>query len=280
MKKMKRIKSGIFQVICMFTMMVLLSGSNVFAAEQLTIKGSTTVLPITQKAAEAFMEKHPDVNVSISGGGSGNGIKAIVDGTTDIAQSSRWIKQQEVKLAVDNGYYPVPFGVALDSIIPVVHPDNPVKDLSLDQLKAIYEGKIRNWNEVGGEDRSIAVISRDSSSGTFGVWNDVVLRGGRVTPRAQLLASNGAITQAVVGNRNAIGYIGIGYLNDSLKSLTVDGIKPTPETTGSGEYPVSRTLYYFTDGWPEGNALLFINFMLHPEKGQKIVKEVGFVPLY
>ena len=277
---MKKMKSKIFQVISMCVLMVVATGPHAFAGQQLTIKGSTTVLPVTQKVAEAFMEKYPDINVSISGGGSGNGIKAIVDGTTDIAQSSRWIKQEEVKLAVDNGYYPVPFGIALDAIIPVVHPDNPVDDLSLDQLKAIYEGKIKNWKDVGGEDRNVVVISRDSSSGTFVVWNDVVLRGGRVTPRGQLLPSNGAIVQAVAGNRNAIGYIGIGYFNDSLKSVRVDGVQPTHETAGSGAYPVSRTLWYFTDGWPGGKTLQFINFMLHPEKGQKLVKETGYVPLY
>ncbi|MFO8112228.1 MAG: phosphate ABC transporter substrate-binding protein [Desulfosalsimonadaceae bacterium] len=277
---MKKMKSTIFKMISVAAVLFLSAGTAAIAAEQLTIKGSTTVLPVTQKAAEAFMEEYPHINVSISGGGSGNGIKAIVDGTTDIAQSSRWIKQQEVELAVDNGFYPVPFGVALDAIIPVVHKDNPVNDLSLDQLKAIYEGKVRNWKEVGGEDLPITVISRDSSSGTFVVWNDVVLRGGRVSPRSQLLPSNGAITQAVVGNRNAIGYIGIGYLDDSLKSIRVDGVQPTHENAASGEYPVSRTLYYFTDGWPEGKQLLFINYMLHPEKGQKLVKEVGYIPLY
>ncbi len=277
---MKKMKSTIFKMICMAAVLFFFGGTAAIAAEQLTIKGSTTVLPVTQKVAEAFMEEYPHINISISGGGSGNGIKAIVDGTTDIAQSSRWIKQEEVALAVDNGFYPVPFGIALDGIIPVVHKDNPVNDLSLDQLKAIYEGKIRNWKEVGGEDLPITVISRDSSSGTFVVWNEVVLRGGRVTPRGQLLPSNGAITQAVSGNRNAIGYIGIGYLDDSLKSIRVDGVQPTHENAASGEYPVSRMLYYFTDGWPEGNELLFINYMLHPEKGQKLVKEVGYIPLY
>jgi phosphate transport system substrate-binding protein len=149
-------------------------------AETLVIKGSTTVLPVTQKVAEAYMKEFPNVNISISGGGSGNGIKAIIDGTTDIANSSRFIKDSEVKQAVDNGAYPVPFSVAYDCIIPVVHPDNAVDDLTIDQLQAIYMGKVKNWKEVGGDDRPVVVISRDTSSGTYEVWEEKVLKKERV----------------------------------------------------------------------------------------------------
>lgn len=277
---MKMMTLKIFQGICIIGTTLLFTATSVFAAERIGINGSTTVLPITQKIAEAYMDEHPNINISISGGGSGNGIRALVDGTTDIAQSSRWIKQSEVESAVKNGHYPVPFAIALDAIIPVIHSDNPVNNLSMEQLKAIYEGKIRNWKDVGGEDRDIVIISRDSDSGTYVVWNEVVLKGNRVSPRAQLLASNGAITQTVASNRNAIGYIGIGYLNDSLKSITLDGVQPTHETAVSGEFPVSRTLWYFTDGWPKNETLKFINYALHPEKGQKLVKETGYIPLY
>ena len=277
---MKRMTLKFFQGIWIVSMALLFTGTSVFAAERIGINGSTTVLPITQKIAEAYMDEHPNVNISISGGGSGNGIRALVDGTTDIAQSSRWIKQSEVESAVKNGHYPVPFAIALDAIIPVVHSDNPVNDLSMEQLRAIYEGKIRNWKDVGGEDRDIVIISRDSDSGTYVVWNEVVLKGNRVSPRAQLLASNGAITQTVASNRNAIGYIGIGYLNDSLKSITLDGVQPTHDTAVTGEFPVTRTLWFFTDDWPQNETLKFINYALHPEKGQKLVKETGYIPLY
>ena len=278
--KTKRIVIKMHVVAFLAGVVFMFGGTGAFAAERISINGSTTVLPIAQKVAEGFMDEYTGINVSISGGGSGNGIRAMIDGTTDIAQSSRWISQGEISSAVENGHYPVPFAIAFDAIIPVVHPDNPVNNLSLDQLKAIYEGKIRNWKDVGGEDRSIVIISRDSSSGTFVVWNDVVLRGGRPSPRAQLLPSNGAITQAISGNRNAIGYIGIGYLNDALKGITVDGVRPSHETARSGEYPVTRTLWLFTDNWPTGNVLRFINFALHPEKGQALVKETGYIPLY
>lgn len=249
-------------------------------AGKVVLKGSTTVLPIAQKVAEAYMQEHPDADVSVSGGGSGNGIKALIDGTTDIADASRFIKQKEVERAVSKGRYPVPFGVAYDSIIPVVHPSNPVGALSLDQLKSIYEGEVENWKELGGPDRPVVVVSRDTSSGTYEVWEEKVLKGARVTPRAQLLASNGAVVQAVSKNKNAVGYIGIGYLNEDVKGLPVNGIMGTKETTASGEYPISRVLYMFTDGWPTGETAKFINYVLHPDKGQPLVEETGYVAKY
>lgn len=249
-------------------------------AGSITVKGSTTVLPIAQKTAEAYMEAHPEVNISISGGGSGNGIKALIDGTTDIADASRFIKQEEVNMAVENGHYPVPFGVALDSIVPVVHPSNSVQGLSLEQIKKIYQGKIKNWEEVGGPDKRITVISRDTSSGTYEVWEHIVMEGSRVYPGALLQASNGAVAQAVAKNKNAIGYVGIGYINDDLQALKVNGVVPSKQTTASGEFPIYRTLFMFTDGWPTGETGKFIKFIQHPEKGQKYVEEAGYVSLY
>ncbi|MBS3755082.1 MAG: phosphate ABC transporter substrate-binding protein [Desulfobacterales bacterium] len=247
-------------------------------AESLVMKGSTTVLPIAQQAAETFMNEYPDVQISVSGGGSGNGIKALVDGTTDIANASRFIKQKEVARAVENGHYPVPFGIAFDCIVPVVHNSNPVDDLSVDELKKIYQGKIKNWSEVGGKDMQIVVVSRDTSSGTYEVWEEKVLEGGRVFPGALLQASNGAVSQAVSKNKYAIGYIGLSYLNKEVKDLKVKGVRASKDTAAA--YPVSRTLYMFTDGWPEGVTLQFMNWIMHPEKGQKVVENVGYVPLY
>ena len=254
--------------------------SGMAIAGNIVIKGSTTVLPIAQKTAESFMKQNPDVKISISGGGSGNGIKAIIDGTTDIADSSRFIKGKEVKLALEKGQYPVPFRVAYDCIIPVVHPSNSVGNLTTDQLKEIYKGDIDNWKEVGGPDRKIVIISRDTSSGTYEVWESKVMNKERVSPRALLQASNGAIVQTVAKNKNAIGYIGIGYLNDSVKPLKVDGVEGTEANTLNGTFPVSRPLFMFTNGWPTGDTLNFINFVLSPDKGQKLVKEAGFVSLY
>ncbi len=254
--------------------------SNLGWAGKVVIKGSTTVLPIAQKVAEAYMKEHPDVKISISGGGSGNGIKALIDGSTHIADSSRFIKPKEVERAVGKGAYPVPFAVAYDCIVPVVYPSNPVVNLTLDQLKAIYKGKIKNWKELGGPDRKIVVISRDTSSGTYEVWHKKVMRKDRVYPGALLQASSGAIVQVVSKNKNAIGYIGIGYMDKSVKPLMVNRILGSEETTLNGTYPISRPLYMFTAGWPKGDTLKFINFVVHPEKGQKYVRDAGFVPLY
>ena len=260
-------------------LLIALAAAPVWAGN-IMIKGSTTVLPIAQKVAEVYMKENPEVRISISGDGSGNGIKALIDGMTDIADSSRFIKDKEVKQAVENGEYPVPFAVAYDCIVPVVHPTNPAENISMDQLKAIYQGQITNWKELGGPDKKIAVISRDTSSGTYEVWEKIVMRKERVYPGALLQASNGAVAQAVSKNKNAIGYIGIGYLNENVKALTVNGVEGTPETTLSGTFPISRPLYMFTRGWPTGDTLNFVNYVLHPQKGQKLVGEVGYVPLY
>jgi phosphate transport system substrate-binding protein len=249
-------------------------------AGNIVIKGSTTVLPIAQKVAEAYMKENPDANISISGGGSGNGIKAIIDGTTDIADSSRFIKDKEVALAVEKNVYPVPFAVAYDCIVPIVHPGNKVANLTLDQLKGIYKGEIKNWKDVGGPDLKIVVVSRDTSSGTYEVWEEKVMKKERVYPGALLQASNGAVAQAVAKNRNAIGYIGLGYVNDAVKPLSADSIEGSAETTLNGTYPISRPLYMFTNKWPKEDVAKFLNYVTHPNKGQKMVEEIGFVPLY
>ncbi len=264
--------------IFMATIMFFALSFPVFAGK-LVIKGSTTVLPIAQKAAEAFMAENPDVKISLSGGGSGNGIKAIIDGTSNIGNASRFIKQKEVNLAGIKGVYPVPFRVALDAIVPVVNPKNPVKNLSMAQLKDIYLGKIKNWKDVGGTAGKIVVISRDSSSGTFGVWKDMVMRKERVIPSALTVPSNGGIVQAVAITPGAIGYVGLGYLNSEIKAVKVDGILGTEENTLNGSFPISRGLFMFTKGWPTGDTMAFISFLLS-KKGQTLVKQAGSIPIF
>ena len=262
------------------TLLILLSSVSLALAGNVRIDGSTTVLPIAQKVAEAYMKEHPDVNISVSGGGSGNGIKGIIDGTVDIGDSSRFITQDEVKLAVEKGGYPVPFAIAYDCIVPIVHPSNTVSNLTVEQLKAIYKGEVTNWKELGGPDLKIVVISRDTSSGTYEVWEEKVMKKERVSPAAMLQASNGAIVQVVSSNKFAIGYIGLGYVNQTVKPIPVNGIIGNEETTLNGRYPISRPLFMFTRGWPSGDILNFINYVLLPQKGQKMVKEAGFVPLH
>jgi len=248
------------------------------AAENLVIKGSTTVLPVAQAALEAYMKAHPGVNISLSGGGSGDGIKALIDKSTDIANSSREIKDKEITLAKEKGVNPVAHTIAIDALTPIVHPKNKVNGLTIDQLSQIYQGKITNWKEVGGDDLKIIVVSRDSSSGTFESWGHLVLNNAKVTPKAQLQASSGAVVQAVSKNRYAIGYVGIGYIDKAVKGLTVNGITASAKTALSKEYPIARPLYMYTNGQPTGEAANFIKFVLSPA-GQKLVVKEGFIPI-
>jgi phosphate transport system substrate-binding protein len=257
--------------------LLVLVGAGSALAQNVVIKGSTTVLPIAQSTLEAFMKANPGVNISLSGGGSGEGIKALIDKTTDIANSSREIKANEVALAKSKGVNPVAHVVAIDAIVPIVHPKNKLKNLSIDQLSQIYQGKITNWKEVGGDDLKIVVISRDSSSGTFEAWGEMVLHKARVTPRAQMQASNGAIVQTVSKNRYAIGYIGLGYINKSVQPLSVNGVEATLETAFAKTYPVARPLYMFTNGKPSGRTAKYLDFVLSPA-GQKLVAKDGYVP--
>ncbi|KMY68258.1 phosphate ABC transporter substrate-binding protein [Desulfocarbo indianensis] len=259
--------------------LIMAPGAVMAGGKSITITGSTTVLPVAQKAAEDFMKKHPDVRISVAGTGSGDGIKAVIDGTADIGDASREMKDKEIKLAKEKGVTPKLHVVALDCIVPVVHPSNPVGDLSLEQLKKIYTGDIKNWKDVGGPDLEMVAVSRDSSSGTFEVWNHMVLgKKTRVRPDAQLQASNGAVAQAVAGNKNAIGYVGIGYVNDKLKAVKINGVAASPKTAADKSYPVARGLNMYTRGEPQGVVKEFIDFVMGPE-GQKIVAEEGFVPL-
>ena len=257
----------------------LIFGTNLaVAAQNVVIKGSTTVLPVAQAALEAYMKTHPGINISLSGGGSGDGIKALVDKSTDIANSSREIKDKEITLAKEKGVSPVAHTIAIDALTPIVHPKNKVNGLTIDQLSQIYQGKITNWKEVGGDDLKIIVVSRDSSSGTFESWGHLVLNNAKVTPKAQLQASSGAVVQAVSKNRYAIGYVGIGYIDKAVKGLTVNGITASAKTALSKEYPIARPLYMYTNGQPTGEAANFIKFVLSPA-GQKLVVKEGFIPI-
>lgn len=256
-----------------------LSVTGVARAADLSINGSTTVLPVMQKVAERYMAEHPDAKLALSGGGSGNGIKALIDGLTDVAMSSREIKSVEVAQAKAKGVNPYQIAVAVDAIVPVVHPANQVDALSLDELRGIYGDSITNWKDVGGADARIVVVSRDTSSGTYETWETMVMKGERVAPSALLQASNGAVVQAVAKNPNAIGYIGIGYVDTSTKGLHVGGKTASAATALSREWPLSRELYIYTNGAPAGEVKGLVDYILDPRKGQKAVAEVGFVPL-
>ena len=257
----------------------LFIGASAFAAQEIVINGSTTVLPVMQKAGEAFMHNNPSISLSISGSGSSNGIKALTDGLCQVAMSSRDMKAGEIEAAQKKGVEPHRISIAHDAIIPVVHPGNPVENLTVQQLRDIYAGKITNWKEVGGKDATIVVIARDTSSGTYESWGELVMAKERVSPRALQQASNGAVVTAVAQNERALGYIGFGYVNKNVKSLHVDGKTASPKAVVAKEWPISRELYLFTTGQPEGAVKQLVDYILDPQKGQKSVEEVGYVPL-
>ena len=258
-------------------LLALSAGAFAQSKDRVVIKGSTTVLPITQKAAEIFMKKNQGVSVVIEGSGSSNGIKAILGGSCDIANASREMKEKERDTAKENRIAVEEIVVAYDMIVPVVHPSNPVKNLTSHQLKAIYKGEITNWKEVGGEDLSIVVISRDTSSGTYEIWSEKIMKKEDVFPRALLQASNGAIVNVIANNEKAIGYIGYGYLNNSIKGLTVNDIVPTLKNGKSGKYPISRKLYmYINKKNYSANTRKFVKFLLSRE-GQNAVEKAGFI---
>ena len=247
-------------------------------AESLRIDGSTTVLPIAQRAAEVFVKKHPDIKVYVSGSGSGTGIKALIDGTTNIATSSREAKDKEIAVGKRKGVILTAHKVALDGIVPVVHPSMKIDNITLEHLRDIYNGKIKNWKELGGPNRPFAVVSRDTSSGTYEVWEEKVMKGDRVRPDALLVASNGQAVQTVAQNRYSIGYVGIGYIDKSIKILKVNGIIASVKGVRDGSWPIARPLFMYTKDKPSGAIAKFIEFVLSNE-GQKIVNEVKYVSI-
>ncbi|MDP2215995.1 MAG: PstS family phosphate ABC transporter substrate-binding protein [Methanolobus sp.] len=250
-------------------------------SSSITVKGSDTVLPLTQAEAEDFMIENPNMRVTVIGGGSGVGFAALIDGEVPIAMSSREIKESEIQKAQQRGINPVEHTIGWDGIAVVVNPDNPVSQLTYEQLQAIYDGNISNWKDVGGEDRAIAVITRDSSSGTYEYFKEEILVDREYRPDALAQPATGGIVQEVSRNKGAIGYIGFAYLDDSTQAVALDGgegfVEATEENILSGEYPLSRPLYYYTNGEPQGAVKEFMDFVMSPT-GQAIVSEVGYFP--
>lgn len=276
MKNLKKLSQIFFTVMMVF---FLFLSANVLATETIVvIKGSTTVLPIAQACAEVFMDENPQISISVQGGGSGVGIASLIDGTCNIADASRAIKDKEVATAQEKGINPVANVVARDAIAVVVHPSNGIAGLTLEQIKGIYTGKISNWSKVGGADQEVIVLSRDSSSGTFETFNELALDGEKVRPDALLQASNSAVATSVANTPGAIGYVGLGYVNEKVKAITVDQVMPSKETTNSGDYSLSRSLFMYTDGEPTGAVKKFIDFVMSAE-GQKLVEENGYISL-
>jgi len=246
--------------------------------ESISVAGSTSLLPLSQHLAEAYMLRHPEVRVSVAGRGSGVGVRAIIDGTADVAGVSRELSAREIDFCGKRGVKPVAHLAALGCVVPVVDRANPAASLSLEQLKEVYAGKINSWRALGGQARPIAVMNRDTNSGSLVLFRLLVMGGDRVRPDALMLASNGAMAQAVAGNPLALGYVGLGYLEPRLKPLAINGVSASLATVRSGAYPLSRRLYMLTRGRPQGRVKEFLDFMAGPE-GQEIVKRQGLIPV-
>jgi len=260
------------------------------AAVYLENKGSDTIVNLALAWAERYQSAHEDVRISVTGGGSGTGIAALLNGTVDIANASRKIKPEEVEAARLGGVEPVEYVIARDAIAVIVHPDNPVSELTLQQVSDIYSGVIDNWVEVGGEDHPIVRLSRETSSGTHVYFLETVLRlgeQGNTTPFSTdtllLLSSQGIIAE-VRENPNAIGYDGLGYIPDDVKVIAIaraEGeayVLPMASTVNDKSYPIARDLYMYTAGDPAGEVKDYLDWVLSPE-AQQIVADLGFVPV-
>lgn len=246
---------------------------------KIVVDGSTTVGPIAKAFAEYYMGKHQDVNITVSESGSGNGAKSLINAGCDVATMSRPMKNSERKAAQEAGILAIEHVVAMDGIAIAVHPSNPRANLTIEQIRDIYTGKIRNWKELGGPDLPIVVISRDTNSGTYESFETLVLKGAKIAGNVEYVGSNGAIRQRVMSTPSAVGYVGLAF-TEGLKTLTVNGVDVSPETVTSRKYPVARALYMYTNGRPKAGTPLhdFINLSGTPE-GQKIVEDTGFVPV-
>jgi len=249
-------------------------------AETLQLEGSTTVGPIAEAFAEYFQKVYPDLDITVKKTGSGDGAAALVDGRCDIAAMSRFMKPEEFEKAVSKGIFPVAHVVAMDGVCIVVHPSNPVKALTSAQIRGIYTGDITNWSQVGGPNMEIVPISRDTSSGTYETFHKLVMNKEEMDEGVEYVNSNPQAQARVKTTRGAVGYVGLGFVDSSVRAVKVDGILPSRRTIASGVYPVARPLYMFTNGYPKLGSMThkFCSFYL-TEMGQELIEAKLFVPL-
>ena len=272
--------------------LMLMTASNAFA-RNITVKGSDTIVTMGQRWAEEYMKLHPETSIQVTGGGSGVGIAALINGTTDLANASRAIKEKEVDKAKSAGYYPAEFKVAIDSLAIVVHKDNAVQALTLKQIMGIYTGKFNNWSEVGGKDQTIIRYCRESSSGTYQFVKENILKNQDYAADCQTMPGTSAITNAVTKDPAAIGFGGVGYFagQAGLKIISIkaddkaEAISPLRadgsvdyEAAWSKRYPIWRYLYMYAGYKPKGEIKDYLNWIMSPD-GQKVVEKEGFIPL-
>lgn len=261
------------------------NGKTVSEARYLSIKGSDTMVHLVSSWAEKFMAEHPEADLSVTGGGTGTGIAALLNGTTDVCAASRRIKPQEIALAAKQGFTPVEYAVALDGIAVVVNPANPVSELTLEELRKIFTGAVSNWQQVGGPDQPILVMSRESSSGTFVFFQEMVLDKRDYTEKALFMPGTSAIINNIANDKWSIGYVGLGYImgaKDKVKVVDVaakagsTAVSPSDTTVKDGSYPIARPLFLYTAGAAAGATRDFIDFALG-SNGQEIVRATGYV---
>lgn len=262
----------------------LLLALPLFAQKPISIKGSDTMVIMNARLAETFMAKQPGTTIQVTGGGSGVGIASLINGTTDIAASSRPIKTSEVdklksRFATTGYAYPI----ARDGLSVYLNSANPVRELTIAQIRDIYTGRITNWKQVGGKDATIILYSRENSSGTYQYFKDNVLMGKDFSPRAQTLQGTAAVVNAVAQDANGIGYGGAAYAKGIRfaavkKDAKSPAITPSIETVRSGQYPISRFLYLYTRVKPTKEMKAFIDWATGPD-GQQIVTKVGYFPI-
>jgi len=263
--------------------LVLLSVNQLFA-QKLKIKGSDTVLPLTQTEAEQYMKSNKSASIMVTGGGSGVGLAALMNGTTDIAQSSRSLKMDEKLKLKEKGKAFKEVIIAYDALAVIVHPSNKVAQLTREQLESIYTGKITNWKQVGGADQKIVVYSRETSSGTYEFFKEHVMGNKNFAGSALLMPATGAIVQSVSQTKGAIGYVGLAYLEKSIKPIKVSYnqgktfVSPSAAAAKNKSYPISRPLYYYYLTSVEKTVSPFIKFVLSPA-GQQLVLKTGYVPI-
>lgn len=270
---------------------LIFSGGDLFAQKKMTqIKGSDTMVNLVQILAEAYMEMHPGTPIAVLGGGSGTGIAALINGTCDIANHSRPMKEKEIKMAVDKGVKPYRFIIAVDGLSVIVNESNPIVKMTMDQIGAIYRGEIKNWKKVGGSDKPISLYGRQSNSGTYVFFQEHVLGKQNYSPHMKRMNGNAQIVEAVIQDKNGIGYVGVGYVIDTRSGKERKGIKilNVSKDAGSpayspldkvavdeGKYPIARPLFQSISDTPQRVVLDFIKFEIG-EEGQKIVEKEGF----
>lgn len=242
-------------------------------ALQIIVSGSTTILPIAEVSGEMFTDENPGTKVLVSGLGSSAGIESVSAGTSDIGTSSRDLKDEEADLEL------VDTPIALDAIAVIVSPDNPVDELTSDQVRDIFSGKVLNWSELGGDDRPIGIVNRDEASGTREAFFKILMKEEPFFRGAAVLPGTGQVRSVVAQAPGAIGYISLGFVTGEVKAIRIDGIDAAPVNVANGTYPIQRTLHFFTKGEPEGLAAEYIEFVLSEPVQQGVVRDAGFLPV-